>query len=180
MNTEQKLIRKIKEHADVRAIRHLCDEMKDLNQVIRIPIPDGSGHSFTTTFLMLAIDHGNPDAVEVLLQKGADPNFVNGNQHNADALPLYKLSVFTGELPEEAIKQLTITKLLLEYGADPEMMLPNGDQTVYDYAKENCACAYDPSSDYDYRYDHAFLELLEAGVHHMLDRIDLKSLLSSR
>lgn len=45
--------------------------------------------------------------------------------------------------------------------------------------KDIASLSYDPSSDYDYRYNCAFLELLEASNHETLNLIDMEDLLSS-
>lgn len=45
--------------------------------------------------------------------------------------------------------------------------------------KDIASLSYDPSSDYDYRYNCVFLELLEASNHETLNLIDMEDLLSS-
>lgn len=74
MDVEQKLIQEIRNHGQVQAIRHLCDDIGNLNKLVAVPIPDGTNHFMPSTFLSLAISCDNLEAVKVLLQKGADPN----------------------------------------------------------------------------------------------------------
>ena len=68
---------------------------------------------------------------------------------------------------------------MLDHGADPNQIIPKEGKTVYQYARSIASLAYDPSSDYDYRYNSAFLELLEARIHGALNLIDMEDLLSS-
>ena len=178
MDVEQKLIQIIRSHGDVQTISRLCDEIENLNRVVAVPIQDGSNHTLATTFLSIAISCDNVDAVDLLLQKGADPNFTDSKLLNDGPL-LYNLSVFTGSTAEEAKKQLMITKLMLDYGADFNQVILKEGKTVYQHAKEMASFAYDPSSDYDYRFDAAFLELLEASLQESLSQIDMESLLLS-
>ena len=178
MNVEQELVREIRTLSNVETLCRLCNKIEDPNKLISIPISDGSSHTFATTFLSLAISCDNVDAVDLLLQKGADPNFTNNKLLNDGPL-LYNLSIFTGSTAEEVKKKLMITKLMLDYGANPNQVIPKEGKTVYQFVKEIASSAYDPSSDYDYRFDAAFLELLEAGLQESLNQIDMESLLSS-
>ena len=178
MNAEQQLIKEIRNYGKVQIISHLCDDIEDLNEVVSVPIMDGSNHSFPSTFLSMAISCDNIEAAKVLLQKGADPNYTDSRLMNEGPL-LYQLSIFTGETAENAKRQLQITKLMLDYGADPNQAIPREGKTVYHHSKLLASLSYDPSSDYDYRYDGAFLELLEASIHGTLNLIDMEDLLSS-
>ena len=178
MDVEQKLIQEIRSHGNIQVICRLCDAIENLNGVVAVPTMDGSHHTFSSTFLSMAISCDNLEAVEALLQKGVDPNYIDSRLMNEGPL-LHQLSIFTGKTAEDAKKALQITKLMLDHGADPNQIIPGEGKTVYQYAQLKASLAYDPSSDYDYRYDGVFLELLEARIHGTLNLIDMEDLLSS-
>ena len=86
-----------------------------------------------TTFLMEATRHANIEMVRLLLQNGADPNFIL----YADK-PLWRENPFWdlqyndfGETEEENDVGLEMAQLMLEYGANPNITLDDEDLFSY-------------------------------------------------
>lgn len=86
-----------------------------------------------TTFLMEATRYANIEMVHLLLQNGADPNFIL----HADK-PLWRENPFWdlqyndfGETEEENEVGLKMAQLMLEYGANPNITLDDGDLFSY-------------------------------------------------
>jgi len=81
------------------------------------------------TPLLAAILSNNPDAVELLLRSGADPNLRNKRALH----PLFLTTMGTGRGP--------IMELLLKFGADPNVTDSRG-KTPYDMCISNNECKY--------------------------------------
>lgn len=86
-----------------------------------------------TTFLMEATRYANMEMVRLLLQNGADPNFIL----YADK-PLWRENPFWdlqyndfGETEEENEVGLKMAQLMLEYGANPNIALDDEDLFSY-------------------------------------------------
>lgn len=101
----------------------------ELNQ----ELPDPEYPSSRTSFLAVARFHANIEMVRILLQCGADPNFIL----YADK-PLYRETPFWdlqyndyGETEEENEVGLQMAQLMLDYGADPNIDLDDGDLFSY-------------------------------------------------
>lgn len=75
--------------------------------------------------MFAAIQHGNHDLVEYYLKQGIDPNY----QH-----PEYLAAPLVESI---RFNQLSITKLLLEHGANPEIKEVMGGDTPFSVAKAN-------------------------------------------
>jgi hypothetical protein len=93
------------------SIKH-PDELKTLlNLKVNPNAPSAVGFN---TPLINAINEGNLDYVQLLLDAGANPNFIKGN-----GSPLYWAVQINEEIPKE--KRLAIIKLLVNAGADPKL-----------------------------------------------------------
>ena len=86
-----------------------------------------------TTFLMEATRNANLEMVRLLLENGADPNFILYEDK-----PLWRENPFWdlqyndfGETEEENEIGLQMAQLMLEYGADPNITLDDGDLFSY-------------------------------------------------
>jgi hypothetical protein len=91
------------------------------------------------------ISHGNIDNVRMLLELGADPNERHGIQHAAlDAVQL--------SLRDQGDKAIAIARLLLEYGADPTMLIH------FDYQDKDAADKVIPPSPLQPQLDDLFGE----------------------
>lgn len=100
----------------------LIKEIGDINQ----PVLDLDGYS--TTYLFEAQNYNNKEAVKLLLEKGADPNFYDPDLNCESALD--DLCFLWPEMAEDEAERYEIAKLFFEYGADPDLVV--GESTVYD------------------------------------------------
>lgn len=78
-----------------------------------------------TTFLSRAVDGANYAMVELLLKHGADPNLVHGKKGYEENV-FWDLQYSSGNVEEDEIR-LSITKLLLENGANPHIQIEGED-----------------------------------------------------
>jgi ankyrin repeat protein len=104
---------------DVESARILLNAAADPNAVI----PDWGG-----TALIIASTMGQPDVVEALLDKGADPNYKDGNSFTALHSAVRDSDYGSDRAQREtAVK---VVKLLLKHGADPNARLHQEKPTV--------------------------------------------------
>ncbi|KAL7619480.1 hypothetical protein AAE478_010019 [Parahypoxylon ruwenzoriense] len=76
------------------------------------------------TLLMLAAYHGHADLVKLLIQHGADPNRINDRGQSPLAGAVFKNEDEVVERPSRS-NSLSVIKVLLEGGADPEHGSPS-------------------------------------------------------
>lgn len=128
----------------------------ELNQ----EFPDPGYPSLRTSFLAVARFHANIEMVRILLQCGADPNFIL----YADK-PLYCETPFWdlqyndyGETEEENEVGLQMAQLMLDYGANPNIVLDDDD--LFSYV---CSAIFNDDYDTDFfQYHSRFFILLVA------------------
>lgn len=88
----------------------------DLNKPYDVSNDPNGNMPYMRTFLGRAVDFCNIGMVKLLLEHGADPNFIDPNAHEDSVL--WDLQYFEEE-KEERECRLKIAQMLLEYGADP-------------------------------------------------------------
>ena len=101
---------------------------------INAPVLDEKGYS--TTYLGVACDENNYDAVALLFQYGADPN--TSIPELIPNWPLWNLQFFAEEPSDDKIR-LKIAKLFFENGADPSLCCEGEflyDSVVYEVYNE--------------------------------------------
>ncbi len=99
----------------------LLRQISDIND----PIEDENGYS--KTYLCEAVNSLNYDAVDLLLEYGANPNYNNSDV--MDDCPLIELCGYRGK--DNVPIQYRIAKLLLQRGADPNFIWE--DDTVFGF-----------------------------------------------
>lgn len=107
--------------------------LKCLNDIEDIDAPILDLSDYSTTYLYKAQENNNVQAVEFLLQHGANPNYLNGDLTLSDAL--FDLRFLLDDADEELKKRYEIAKLFFKYGADPNIKVDGGslyDDVVYD------------------------------------------------
>ncbi|MBR5501562.1 MAG: hypothetical protein IKV55_00860 [Oscillospiraceae bacterium] len=113
--------------------------------------------TFPTTYLNAATEKNIIEAVRLLFQYGADPNFNSGDD---DVCPFWDLQ-YCEEDPAWNTVHLEIAKLFLEQGADPNLPAINEWETLYEWVYYK-----DGEDDWPLEngknYVHEFLKLLEA------------------
>lgn len=128
----------------------------ELNQ----EFPDPGYPSLRTSFLAVARFHANIEMVRILLQCGADPNFIL----YADE-PLHRETPFWdlqyndyGETEAENEVGLQMAQLMLDYGADPNIVLD--DDVLFSYV---CSAIFNDNDEIGLlRYRSRFFILLVA------------------
>ncbi len=106
---------------DTKRANILLRSIDDLDQIIF----DSDGTD--TTLLSKAVDSNNLEAVQLLLEHGADPNYVSPDY----SCPFLELQFSWKDEYEDRIRY-EITKLFLSHGADPNLIVEG--LSVYDYA----------------------------------------------
>ena len=101
----------------------LLRRIPDLNE----PILDLNGYS--TTYLHEAVTGNNLEAVRLLLDHGADPNYENIDLIQDCAL--WDLQYVWDDNGDTSPVRLEIAKLFFEYGADPNLVSEN--ECLYDW-----------------------------------------------
>ena len=113
---------------DLKKARKIASGIEDVNA----PILDVCGYS--TTYLYEAQVANNVQAVALLLEMGADPNY-NNPDIDGDC-PLWELQYFSDGRDEDIKKKevearYQIAKLFFQHGADPDLTL--GSESLYAY-----------------------------------------------
>lgn len=114
----------------------------------------------TTTYLERACGVSNLEAVRVLLDNGADPNFDDEEENICPFWDLMYPEIFakdySGDRTEDEVNaaRLEIVKLFLEHGANPNMKPSSESETLYEWA------VYRTYENYD--YGDAYLRLMES------------------
>jgi len=98
-------------------IRKAISGINDVNDVIEVPYSEYN-YLEEDTLLHLASKYSNIRAVKMLLEEGANPNIAA--QDNIP--PLWEMQ-YDGEDSEENDKRLAIAKMLLDYDADPYIVV---------------------------------------------------------
>lgn len=107
------------------------------------------GFSYTTTLQAEAIDNYNIQMLSLLLENGADPNQVYGNEESE----LWNLQYNNGETEEENEIRLKMAQILLEYGANPNMNPSNEPEDLFEWVwYEVCDEPYGNSWKYRSRF----------------------------
>ena len=107
---------------DTKRANILLQSIDDLEQVIS----DKNGYK--TTLLAEAVDSNNLDAVQLLLEHGADPNYVSPDYDCAFWELQYS---WEEDDADEDRTRYEIAKLFLSHGADPNLLLEG--ETIFDY-----------------------------------------------
>lgn len=129
---------------DTKRANVLLQSIDDLEQVIS----DKNGYK--TTLLAEAVDSNNLDAVQLLLEHGADPNYVSPDYDCAFWELQYGL-----EDEDEDRTRYEIAKLFLSHRADPNLLLEG--ETIFDYVTYK---VYNEIGELDWPYLVSFYKLL--------------------
>lgn len=100
---------------DKERAKQLLEDIPDINQ----PILNENGYS--TTYLYEAQEANAVEAVRLLLEHGADPNFCNSDLSWGDC-PLWDLQYWPDDKADDR-NRFEIAKLFFEYGANPNLMI---------------------------------------------------------
>ena len=99
----------------------------------------------------------NPYYVEKLLENGADPNYPKLGKEDTDLLPLPLATGYSIVNINHTQNAVKIVEMLLEYGADPNVILPRGRTCLIDVV------ALEPKYYNEYHYEIVRL-LVEYGT----------------
>ena len=99
----------------------------------------------------------NPYYVEKLLENGADPNYPKLRKEDTDLLPLPLATGYSIVNLNHTQNAVKIVEMLLEYGADPNVILPRGRTCLIDVV------ALEPKYYNEYHYEIVRL-LVEYGT----------------
>ena len=126
----------MKEGDDEEFLRLVSDKKFNLNQYDALKIFEFF-EGIRRTPLQEACYLENPYYVEKLLENGADPNYPKLKKEATDLLPLplaTDYSIVDLNHTQNAVK---IVEMLLEYGADPNVILPRGRTCLIDIVALN-------------------------------------------
>ena len=126
----------MKEGNDEEFLRLVSDKKFNLNQYDTLKIFEFF-EGIRRTPLQKACYLENPYYVEKLLENGADPNYPKLKKEATDLLPLplaTDYSIVDLNHTQNAVK---IVEMLLEYGADPNVILPRGRTCLIDIVALN-------------------------------------------
>ena len=127
--------------------KRLLQRVPDLNE----PILDLNGYS--TTYLYEAQSCNNLEAVRLLLENGADPNYENIDLVSDCAL--WDLQYTWDDNEDTSPIRLEIAKLFFEYGADPNLVSEN--ECLYDWVVD---AVFNEIGEYGWEHRRDFLKLL--------------------
>lgn len=121
----------MKEGDDEEFLRLVSDKKFNLNQYDALKIFEFF-ESIRRTPLQEACYLENPYYVEKLLENGADPNYPKLKEGATDLLPLPLATGYSIVDLNHTQNAVKIVEMLLEYGADPNVILPRGRTCLID------------------------------------------------
>ena len=126
----------MKEGDDEEFLRLVSDKKFNLNQYDALKIFEFF-EGIRRTPLQEACYLENPYYVEKLLENGADPNYPKLKEEATDLLPLPLATGYSIVDLNHTQNAVKIVKMLLEYGADPNVILPRGRTCLIDIVALN-------------------------------------------
>ena len=146
----------MKEGDDEEFLRLVSDKKFNLNQYDALKIFE-LFEGIRRTPLQEACYLENPYYVEKLLENGADPNYPKLKKGATDLLPLPLATGYSIVNLNHTQNAVKIVEMLLEYGADPNVILPRGRTCLIDVV------ALEPKYYNEYHYEIVRL-LVEYGT----------------
>ena len=146
----------MKEGNDEEFLRLVSDKKFNLNQYDALKIFEFF-EGIRRTPLQEACYLENPYYVEKLLENGADPNYPKLKKEATDLLPLRLATGYSIVNLNHTQNAVKIVEMLLEYGADPNVILPRGRTCLIDVV------ALEPKYYNEYHYEIVKL-LVEYGT----------------
>ena len=146
----------MKEGNDEEFLRLVSDKKFNLNQYDTLKIFE-LFEGIRRTPLQEACYLENPYYVEKLLENGADPNYPKLKKGATDLLPLPLATGYSIVNLNHTQNAVKIVEMLLEYGADPNVILPRGRTCLIDVV------ALEPKYYNEYHYEIVRL-LVEYGT----------------
>ena len=126
----------MKEGDDKEFLRLVSDKKFNLNQYDALKIFEFF-EGIRRTPLQKACYLENPYYVEKLLENGADPNYPKLKKGATDLLPLPLATGYSIVDLNHTQNAVKIVEMLLEYGADPNVILPRGRTCLIDIVALN-------------------------------------------
>ena len=126
----------MKEGDDKEFLRLVSDKKFNLNQYDALKIFEFF-EGIRRTPLQEACYLENPYYVEKLLENGADPNYPKLGKEDTDLLPLPLATGYSIVNLNHTQNAVKIVKMLLEYGADPNVILRRGRTCLIDIVALN-------------------------------------------
>ena len=126
----------MKEGDDEEFLRLVSDKKFNLNQYDALKIFEFF-ESIRRTPLQEACYLENPYYVEKLLENGADPNYPKLKEGATNLLPLRLATGYSTVNINYTQNAAKIVEMLLEYGADPNVILPRGRTCLIDIVALN-------------------------------------------
>ena len=146
----------MKEGDDEEFLRLVSDKKFNLNQYDTLKIFE-LFEGIRRTPLQEACYLENPYYIEKLLENGADPNYPKLKKGATDLLPLPLATGYSIVDLNHTQNAVKIVEMLLEYGADPNVILPRGRTCLIDVV------ALEPKYYNEYHYEIVKL-LVEYGT----------------
>ena len=146
----------MKEGDDEEFLRLVSDKKFNLNQYDALKIFEFF-EGIRRTPLQETCYLENPYYVEKLLENGADPNYPKLKKEATDLLPLRLATGYSIVNLNHTQNAVKIVEMLLEYGADPNVILPRGRTCLIDVV------ALEPKYYNEYHYEIVKL-LVEYGT----------------
>ena len=126
----------MKEGNDEEFLRLVSDKKFNLNQYDTLKIFE-LFEGIRRTPLQEACYLENPYYVEKLLENGADPNYPKLGKEDTNLLPLPLATGYSIVDLNHTQNAVKIVEMLLEYGADPNVILPRGRTCLIDIVALN-------------------------------------------